>query len=151
MIWFHPRPYPLRGPPLWSDFEKPLRPACCCSTFSSTVAGSNTPQGVRTRTERVSMPLSEIKLIRAPVGAEFEIIWLQCFDGAQRLLVSIRRADVDAFATQLLPRADQDNLVERNLETLAPIIAFKYQRGEVEQRPSAVGRPITQISLSRAD
>jgi hypothetical protein len=67
------------------------------------------------------------------------------------LLVSIRRADVDAFATQLLPRADQDNLVERNLETLAPIIAFKYQRGEVEQRPSAVGRPITQISLSRAD
>jgi hypothetical protein len=76
---------------------------------------------------------------------------LSCVEGNQTFLVSISRADVDDFAQQKLPRAEQDALVEKNLETLAPIITAKRDRGALGQQPMPNGTPRLVIQLSRAD
>jgi len=79
--------------------------------------------------------LSDLRLVRDANGLPTDFVWLSCVEGDQTFLVSISRADVDDFAQQKLPRAEQDALVEKNLETLAPIITVKRDRGDLGQQP----------------
>jgi hypothetical protein len=97
------------------------------------------------------MALSDFRLVREANGLPTDFVWLTCVEGDQTHLVSISRADVDDFAQQKLPRAEQDALVEKNLETLAPIITVKRDRGELGQQPMPNGTPRLVLQLSRAD
>ena len=100
------------------------------------------------------MALSNFQLLRGPnqpPGFEGSLL-LTCFDGANTCLVSIARADVDHYAQQQLPPDHQLDLIERNLETLAPVIAGKYERGEVATHTDRrTGRVMPLIQLTRSD
>lgn len=80
---------------------------------------------------------------------EVLLTWL---DRGQAFLVSISRSELTAFAKQPLSPSDQNFLVEKNLETLAPVIAGKRELVEVTQRTDPrTGRTLPLIELTRKD
>src|SRR5207248_2260705 len=103
------------------------------------------------RNVETEMELSTLRLAREPNGLPEEFVWLSFPEGDQTYLVRIARADVDGFAQQTLPRNEQDALVEKNRDTLAPLIEEKRTSGWLIHQPMANGVPIQAIPLTRMD
>src|SRR5260221_12986 len=97
------------------------------------------------------MAISDLKLVRELDQPATEVL-LTCFDGSQTLLVSISRTDLTDFAKQPLAPSDQNFLVEKNLEMLAPVIEGKRERGDTTIRTDPrTGRTSGLIELTRDD
>src|SRR6266567_2238146 len=97
------------------------------------------------------MEIVSVRLIRERDQSR-NFVLLHCFDGVGPLLATIARTDVDEFARQPLLPSDQNFLVEKNLGTLASIIAAKYKRGEVTERTIPRGRKVhALIELTQDD
>jgi hypothetical protein len=110
------------------------------------------PQCERTAGGGTQVALSDFRLIREANGLPTDFVWLTYVEGGQTYLVSISRADVDDFAQQKHPRAEQDALVEKNLETLGPVVRGKRERGEATQHTNRqTGRTDPLIELTRDD
>jgi class 3 adenylate cyclase len=77
-------------------------------------------------------------------------VLLTWFDRGQAFLVSVSRSDLTDFVKHALAPSDQNFLVEKNLESLAPVIAGKRARGEVTQRTNPnTAQPLPLIELTR--
>src|SRR6202035_4529815 len=97
------------------------------------------------------MAISDLALVRDLDQPATEVL-LTCFDGSQTLLVSISRTDLTDFAKQQLLPSDQNFLVGKNLETLAPVVEGKRDRGDTTMRTDPrTGRTSGLIELRRED
>ena len=77
---------------------------------------------------------------------------MQCFDGAQTVLVFISHREIAIYFRHydLTPR--QNNLlISSNMEKLVPVISGRYERGEVSTHASPTGRAYPSIELTAAD
>jgi len=79
-------------------------------------------------------------------------VLIHCFDGRQMVLVFISREAIDDYfrRSSLTPR-DRNLLVDRNLENLIPVIAAKYDCGEVGEYAGFGTQRFPQIDLNLAD
>ena len=77
---------------------------------------------------------------------------IHCFDGRQMILVFISREAIDDYfrRSSLTPR-DRNLLIDRNLENLIPVIAAKYDCGEVGEYIGSGSQRFPQIDLDLAD
>ena len=110
---------------------------------SGMVVGEAQQQPLLKLLRELDQPATEVLLIeltredleqglrRYPVVADTPMTY---FDGSQTLLLSISRTDLTDFAKHLLLPSDQNFLVEKNLETLAPVIEGKRGRGDTTMR-----------------
>src|ERR1051326_5229540 len=97
------------------------------------------------------MATSDLQLFRDPNGLPGANVWLLYRYGDQTFLVAASRADIDAIETQPKSRAEQDELIQKNLHKLGPLIEAKREQGDFGQQPMANGTPLPVIELSRAE
>src|SRR5580700_11025766 len=101
------------------------------------------------------MPLSRLELVREADQPADEVL-LTCFDGAQTMLVSISRADLQDWARQnrwlALSPTEETSLVANNREFLLPLIQLRLDHGEATQSIDRLtGRTMPLITLQRTD
>ena len=77
------------------------------------------------------MPLTHFAVVYEHVEPLNRVL-IHCFDDRQMVLVFISREAIDDYfrCSSLTPR-DRNLLIGRNLENLIPVIAAKYDSGEV--------------------
>jgi hypothetical protein len=97
------------------------------------------------------MPLTHFAVVHEH-SEPLNRVLIHCFDDRQMILVFIARDAIDDYfrRSSLEPR-DRNLLMDRNLEHLIPVIAAKYDRGEVGEYIGFNGQRFPQIDLSLAD
>ena len=96
------------------------------------------------------MPLSGFDIVQE--HSHQDLVLVQCFDGAQTVLVFISHREIAIYFRRydLTPR--QNNLlISSNMEKLVPVISGRYERGEMSTYASPTGRAYPSIELTAAD
>src|SRR5262249_55421945 len=96
------------------------------------------------------MALSRFQLVVNQPADEADDVWLTCSDGTTTYIVSARRVDLETVGGQHTKEA-QDDVVQRNVESLAPVIEAKIERGELAQWTNSGGQISNKVEWSRAD
>src|SRR5271167_349983 len=79
-------------------------------------------------------------------------VLIHCFDDRRMVLVFISREAIDDyFRRTALSPWDRNLLIDRNLESLIPVIVAKYDRGEIGEYIGSGGQRFPQVDLSVAD
>jgi hypothetical protein len=97
------------------------------------------------------MPLTHFAVVHEHIEPLNRVL-IHCFDDRQMVLVFIPREAIDDYfrRSSLTPR-DRNLLIDRNLEHLIPVIAAKYDRGEVGEYAGSGAQRFPQIDLDLAD
>jgi hypothetical protein len=96
------------------------------------------------------VPLSGFDIVQE--HSQQDQVLVQCFDGAQTVLVFISHREIAIYFRRydLTPR--QNNLlISSNMEKLVSVISGRYERGEVSLYASPTGRAYPSIELTAAD
>lgn len=97
------------------------------------------------------MPLSHFAVVHEHAEPLNRVL-IHCFDDRQMVLVFISREAIDDYfhRSSLTPR-DRNLLIDRNLEHLVPVIAAKYDCGEIGEYVGSGTQRFPRIDLDLAD
>lgn len=97
------------------------------------------------------MPLTNFAVVHEH-SEPLNRVLIHCFDDRRMILVFISREAIDDYfrRSSLTPR-DRNLLVDCNLQHLIPVIAAKYNSGDVGEYIAPSGQRIPKINLSLAD